>query len=163
MNFLTASNRATHCVNPQTRAEIPTVKQDGTELGLPVSPLIGYAITPQPYSERPNINQSHIGQVKALWFFFFGNHIRKCRSTKKIGRQEVFVRFFFFPRVLEKKKPHGKFVFFSINQCLLFSNRRVQYKRRADHNIYQEKFNRRCLNYPVFFLPVTFFTVAMSF
>ena len=41
---------------------------------------------------------------RGLVFFFFGNHIQKCRSTKIIGRYEVILRFFFSLGFWRKKK-----------------------------------------------------------
>ena len=42
-------------------------------------------------------------------FLFSGYHIQNCRSSEKIGRKEIILRFFFFPRDLtRKRKPWGK-------------------------------------------------------
>ena len=56
-------------------------------------------------------------------FLFPGNHIPKCRWSKKIGRKEVILRFFFFPRDLGwKKKPWQKKVIIEPQKVCIFSN-----------------------------------------
>ena len=36
-------------------------------------------------------------------FLFFGYHIQNCRSSEKIGRKEIILRFFFLPQGLARK------------------------------------------------------------
>ena len=40
-------------------------------------------------------------------FLFFGNHIQNCRSSEKIGRKEIILRFFFPSGIGMKKKNRG--------------------------------------------------------
>ena len=44
-------------------------------------------------------------RVKGVGFFFLsGNHIQNCRSTEKIGRKEIILRFFFSLGIWHEKK-----------------------------------------------------------
>ena len=45
-----------------------------------------------------------ITQDKGVWFFLSGNHIQNCRSTEKIGRKEIILRFFFSLGIWHEKK-----------------------------------------------------------
>ena len=47
-------------------------------------------------------------------FYFPCYHIQKCRSSKKVGRKDIILRFFFFPRdpVWKKKNRMGNRLFF---------------------------------------------------
>ena len=82
-----------------------------------------YSKYKQPRSNVPNIVSEIVYGQRGVVFLFPGNHIPKYRWSKKIGRKEVILRFFFFPRDLGwKKKPWQKKVIIEPQKVCIFSN-----------------------------------------
>ena len=59
--------------------------------------------------------------AKRMFFLFLGYHIQNCRSSEKIDRKEIILRFFFPSRFgTKKKKPGGKRSSFDPDGCVFF-------------------------------------------
>ena len=64
--------------------------------------------------KRPLISYNPLGakflrfsNQRGMVFLFFGNHIQNCRSSEKIGRKEIILRFFFSLGNWHEKKNRG--------------------------------------------------------
>ena len=49
----------------------------------------------------------HVRTQRGMVFLFFGYHIQNCRSSQKIGRKEIILRFFFFSLGIWHEKKNG--------------------------------------------------------